>query len=243
MENIKRKSIPKVLKDKVWNIYIGVDNGVGECYCCQEVIDSKHFEAGHIVSCKNGGETNVKNLRPICDRCNKSISTDNMDDFIDKYGLNSELEIEPVEKPKINFKSTNKKSKKSSYYYCHICSKDYSSSKSLWEHNKKYHGTIETIEQHIKMSFICGYCNKKLKNNFTLKRHLCTCKKNPNNRKKTEANTTTTIEQYQQLLLEQTKQNNNLMNIIRSSNQTHIGDAVGRDNIKDNKIEVIINTK
>lgn len=122
--NNQRKKIPKVLKDKVWNTYIGVDNGIGECYCCQEVIDSKHFEAGHIISHKNGGDINLDNLRPVCDRCNKSISTDNMNDFIDKYGLNSKI----AEKPKINFKSKKENNKKTTKnHYCEVCDKYYSS--------------------------------------------------------------------------------------------------------------------
>ena len=33
----------------VWDRYIGQSKGVGACYCCGEEIDSKNFEAGHII--------------------------------------------------------------------------------------------------------------------------------------------------------------------------------------------------
>jgi 5-methylcytosine-specific restriction endonuclease McrA len=41
-----------------------------------------NFVVGHIVSIKNGGETSLENLLPICTLCNSSMGTMNMDDFI-----------------------------------------------------------------------------------------------------------------------------------------------------------------
>lgn len=44
------------------------------CYICNVTeIDSKHFEAGHIISVKNGGGDNVSNLKPVCEECKKEI--------------------------------------------------------------------------------------------------------------------------------------------------------------------------
>ena len=80
-----RKSIPKVLKNQVWDSNIGKCFGVGECYCCGILIDSKNFEAGHIISVANGGESTLNNLKPICSCCNKSMSTENLEDFKQKY--------------------------------------------------------------------------------------------------------------------------------------------------------------
>lgn len=51
----KRKGIPKVIKDKSWDLYIGREKGIGKCYCCEDEIDSKNFEAGHIISVAEGG--------------------------------------------------------------------------------------------------------------------------------------------------------------------------------------------
>lgn len=38
------------------------------------------------------GVTNIRNLRPICSLCNKSMGTRNMYDFIDQYGFHDDLE-------------------------------------------------------------------------------------------------------------------------------------------------------
>ena len=37
-----RKTIPKALKNKVWDTYIGIEKGIGKCFCCQKEIDSKN---------------------------------------------------------------------------------------------------------------------------------------------------------------------------------------------------------
>lgn len=82
---IKRKTIPKKLKNMIWDKNIGKKFGIGKCYCCSEEIDSKNFEAGHIISVKNGGETTLDNLKPICSCCNKSMGVENLEDFKQKY--------------------------------------------------------------------------------------------------------------------------------------------------------------
>jgi 5-methylcytosine-specific restriction endonuclease McrA len=80
-----RKSIPKSLKNLVWNKHIGKEKGIGECNVCKNEIDSKNFECGHIISVKDNGETNESNLLPICGPCNKSMGTQNLNEFKDKY--------------------------------------------------------------------------------------------------------------------------------------------------------------
>jgi len=84
----KKEKISHALKVEVWNTYIGAEKGIGMCHCCQKKIDSKHFECGHIISEKNNGIANLNNLRPVCDLCNKSMGTKNMNDFRDNL-LNS----------------------------------------------------------------------------------------------------------------------------------------------------------
>ena len=81
------KQIPKTIKSIVWNKYIGKEKGIGECYVCKGELDSKHFEAGHIIARANGGENSVENLRPICSLCNKSIGSKNIDEFKRSYLL------------------------------------------------------------------------------------------------------------------------------------------------------------
>lgn len=85
----RKKIIPKTLKIKVWDFYIGETNGIGLCLCCnEEKIKASHFECGHVISEYNGGSTCLENLRPICSRCNRSIGSKNMDNFMDIYKFN-----------------------------------------------------------------------------------------------------------------------------------------------------------
>ena len=40
------------------------------------------WQAGHIVSEKNGGDTNVDNLKPSCQACNLAMGSQNGIDYI-----------------------------------------------------------------------------------------------------------------------------------------------------------------
>jgi hypothetical protein len=80
----KKKSIPKSLRNNVWTKYIG-DFFYGECYCCNIQININTWECGHIISEKNGGNTVLTNLRPVCSQCNKSMGTENMFIFKKKF--------------------------------------------------------------------------------------------------------------------------------------------------------------
>lgn len=91
---IKRKAIPKKIKNLVWNKIIGKEKGVGNCYCCDDDIDSKHFEVGHVVSVANGGKNNVDNLKPICSCCNKSMGKRNLELFKEEY-MSKKTKIKP----------------------------------------------------------------------------------------------------------------------------------------------------
>lgn len=84
----KKEKIPAAVRKIIWNTYIGKDKNVGKCLCCNaEEISNTNFECGHIKSEKNGGEVNIENLRPICGHCNKSIGSNNMDEFMDRYKI------------------------------------------------------------------------------------------------------------------------------------------------------------
>ena len=100
-KNSRKQHIPKKLKNMIWDKYVGKEKGMGRCYCCNEEIDSKNFEAGHIIPEARGGPTNAENLRPICSCCNKSMGTQNMDEFMAKY---------------MSPKSKKKEEKKVTYY-------------------------------------------------------------------------------------------------------------------------------
>lgn len=84
----KKQSIPKNVRAIVWNHYIGEDIIKHKCLCCKKVtITNTSFEVGHVLSEKNGGTHEINNLRPICFACNHSMGTENMIDFVVKFGL------------------------------------------------------------------------------------------------------------------------------------------------------------
>ena len=84
----KKQSIPKHVRTIVWNHYIGEDIIKHKCLCCKKVtISNTTFDVGHVLSEKNGGSHEINNLRPICGACNHSMGTENMVEFVIKYGL------------------------------------------------------------------------------------------------------------------------------------------------------------
>ena len=86
----KKKRIPATLKRLVWNKYIGENIGKSKCLCCRLTdITQLSFHCGHIISEFNSGTTDLENLRPICQNCNSSMGTTNMDDFIHTFKLHS----------------------------------------------------------------------------------------------------------------------------------------------------------
>jgi hypothetical protein len=71
------------MKRLVWNVHIGEDIGKAKCLCCKATeITQMSFNCGHIISEYNGGETIVSNLKPICQNCNSSMNSQNMDEFM-----------------------------------------------------------------------------------------------------------------------------------------------------------------
>jgi hypothetical protein len=84
----KTKKIPAAVRKIVWHTYIGKDNATGKCLVCNsEDISYTNFECGHVKSRANGGDITIENLRPICGNCNKSISGNDMDEFMDKFKI------------------------------------------------------------------------------------------------------------------------------------------------------------
>jgi len=79
----KKKPIPATIKRLVWNTHIGEEIGRSKCLCCKITdITQLSFNCGHIIAESNGGELMVSNLMPICQNCNSSMGTKNMNDFM-----------------------------------------------------------------------------------------------------------------------------------------------------------------
>lgn len=84
----RRKKIPKRIRDMVWETYIGSNLSAHRCFCCKkEMIWNTNFHCGHIVPASRGGKASVENLRPICARCNLSMSDQDMKSFIVEHEL------------------------------------------------------------------------------------------------------------------------------------------------------------
>lgn len=78
----RKKTIPSTVKRLVWNKYIGEEIGKAKCVCCNLTdITQLSFHCGHVIAESNGGEISVDNLRPICQNCNSSMRTQNLEEF------------------------------------------------------------------------------------------------------------------------------------------------------------------
>lgn len=91
-EKYKKKSIPLVLKRRVWDKYFGEKNGVAQCPCCKlSQISTFSFHCGHIISEKNGGMLVLDNLIPLCQSCNSSMGIRSYTEFCNDIGIPSHI--------------------------------------------------------------------------------------------------------------------------------------------------------
>ena len=82
----KKIYIPIALKIQVWDKCIGLEIGKHKCLCCKTIdIIQMSFHCGHVIPECKGGETILSNLKPICQTCNLSMGTKNMDEFMKKF--------------------------------------------------------------------------------------------------------------------------------------------------------------
>lgn len=82
----KKQKIPSTVKRLVWHNHIGEEVGKAKCLCCKTTdITQLSFHCGHVIPEAHGGEVCVDNLRPICQNCNSSMGTMNMNEFMMTY--------------------------------------------------------------------------------------------------------------------------------------------------------------
>lgn len=77
---IKRKCVPKKVREKVWDKAFG-DELKGTCICCGDGINVLNWDCAHITAHKTGGQDAEDNLLPTCRSCNRSMGTENLWDF------------------------------------------------------------------------------------------------------------------------------------------------------------------
>ena len=82
-----KATIPKALREQVWIHYIG-NKFESKCPIkwCKNTISVFDFEVGHNIPESKGGSLEIKNLLPICARCNRSMSDNYTIDEWSKLG-------------------------------------------------------------------------------------------------------------------------------------------------------------
>ena len=74
-KKVKKQTIPKALREQLWIKNCGKEFE-HKCYVswCQNTITVFDFHVGHDKPESKGGTLDLKNLKPICSRCNSSMS-------------------------------------------------------------------------------------------------------------------------------------------------------------------------
>ena len=87
-----KQKTPKALREQVWIHYNG-EKYATTCYIkwCKNKINVFDFHVGHNIPESKGGETKLENLRPICSRCNLSMSDTFTIDEWQKFGNAQEV--------------------------------------------------------------------------------------------------------------------------------------------------------
>ena len=72
---MKKKPIPKAVREQVWLVNMG-KYYEKKCYInwCNNKINVFDYHVGHDIPESKGGDLNIDNLKPICSRCNLSMS-------------------------------------------------------------------------------------------------------------------------------------------------------------------------
>ena len=83
----KKTKIPRALKEQVW---IKHNKKKFQVKCpiqwCKNKINCFNHHVGHICPESKGGPTTIENLKPICAKCNLSMSNNyTIDEFSEKF--------------------------------------------------------------------------------------------------------------------------------------------------------------
>ena len=75
IRKIRKANIPKAVREQVWLKCFGKEYEKS-CYVhwCDNIINVFDFHVGHDIPESKGGTLDIGNLKPICARCNLSMS-------------------------------------------------------------------------------------------------------------------------------------------------------------------------
>jgi len=84
----KKKKISHTVRIKCWNVHVGELIPKTKCMCCYNIDITQHyFHCGHVIAESNGGTQKIENLLPVCNVCNSSMGSMNMNDFKNIHGF------------------------------------------------------------------------------------------------------------------------------------------------------------
>jgi len=75
-----RKSVPKKIREELWRKRCG-NVFESRCYVCDGTVNALNFEAGHILSVKEGGKDVIDNLKVCCVSCNRGMGSMHMEEY------------------------------------------------------------------------------------------------------------------------------------------------------------------
>lgn len=89
-----RGLISQKLRDSVWKKEFK-KKVKGMCpipWCDKEIRNDEKgsFQCGHLISVKNGGETTLDNLRPICAKCNQDMGSEDWEPYVEAKRIDIE---------------------------------------------------------------------------------------------------------------------------------------------------------
>ena len=89
IKKTRKTNIPKAIREQVWLVNFGkIYEKTCYIHWCNNIIDVFDFHVGHDQPESKGGTLDINNLKPICSRCNLSMS--------DNYTIQEWQKLTPI---------------------------------------------------------------------------------------------------------------------------------------------------
>ena len=89
IKKTRKTNIPKAIREQVWLVNFGkIYEKTCYIHWCNNIIDVFDFHVGHDRPESKGGTLDINNLKPICSRCNLSMS--------DNYTIQEWQKLTPI---------------------------------------------------------------------------------------------------------------------------------------------------